>query len=148
MPCERAVYAWRHKHAVFAQMYAIARTSWTHSKVEEIIGIAADGSDDYITKENEDGSTYEALNPENISRSRLVVDTMKWALSKFNKSTFGESSAIDVNLSALPPPDPKELAAEIKSIILSTRQKMLEAAPAGVSEAVYVEIPEDGSDLC
>jgi hypothetical protein len=56
-----------------------------------MLEIADDGTNDYMLSEAEgDGSTAYKLNGENIQRSRLRVDTRKWAASKFKTKKYGD----------------------------------------------------------
>ena len=66
----------------FSDQYELACEARMLYHADELLDIADDSTNDYMEKTNNDGSTYEALNAENIQRSRLRVDTRKWLLSK------------------------------------------------------------------
>ena len=61
-----------------------------HHWADEILDICDDGSNDWIERQNKDGSTYETVNSEVINRSRLRVDTRKWLLSKLMPKKYGD----------------------------------------------------------
>jgi hypothetical protein len=77
-------------NAEFRDQYARAREIQADYWAEEIIEIADDGTNDYIEKENKDGSTYEAVNSEHINRSRLRVDTRKWLMARQAPKKYGD----------------------------------------------------------
>ena len=80
--------------AATQHQYAQARARCMDSWADEIIAIAKDGSKDIIT-EVKDGRTIKRVDHENINRSRLIVDTMKWSMSKLAPRTYGDSLQVD-----------------------------------------------------
>lgn len=90
-PDERTVRRWAldDKHP-FSPQYTRARELGYHKMADDLIEIADDGTNDYVTKSNKDGSTYEALNAEHVQRSRLRVDIRKWLLSKALPKMWGD----------------------------------------------------------
>lgn len=56
---------------------------------EEILDIADDGSNDFMTITKGDTS-YEVENKEWVNRSKLRVDARKWILAKMNPKKYGE----------------------------------------------------------
>ncbi len=63
-----------------------------HDKIfEEILQIADDSSNDYIT----DSEGFEKLNQEHVQRSKLKIDARKWMLGKMNPKKYGEHLKID-----------------------------------------------------
>lgn len=73
----------------FAKQYARAREIQAENMFDEILEIADDGENDYmtITKGNE---TYNVEDREVTNRSRLRVDSRKWYLSKVLPKKFGD----------------------------------------------------------
>ena len=55
-----------------------------------MLDIADDSTNDYMMKQGEDGSEYEALNAEHIQRSRLRIETRKWLSSKLKPKKYGD----------------------------------------------------------
>lgn len=79
---------------LFREQYAQARQALTEHWAEEIIEIADDGSNDYMDRKKEDGSSYETLNSEHINRSRLRVDTRKWLMARMAPRKYGDKVAL------------------------------------------------------
>ena len=92
MPNKGTVLRWviDGEHKEFSDQYAKAREVQAEILADEIFDIADDGSNDYYEKKNTDGSSFVALDAENIGRSRLRVDSRKWYLSKVLPKKFGE----------------------------------------------------------
>jgi hypothetical protein len=74
----------------FLCQYEAAERLRTDELFDEILDIAHDGSNDWLEREDKKGKTYVALNSEAVARSRLRVDTLKWALSKIMPKRFGD----------------------------------------------------------
>lgn len=87
MPPESTVRQWAlDDREGFAAQYARAREIGYHSMADELLEIADDGRNDYITGED----PVPTLNSEHIQRSRLRVDTRKWMLSKVLPKVYGD----------------------------------------------------------
>ena len=76
----------------FSDMYARAREERADLLFERIAAIAEDATGDYVKKE--DGTLV--VDHENIQRSRLRVDTMKWMASKLAPRKYGDRVEHDV----------------------------------------------------
>lgn len=96
MPAKSTVFKWLSlpEYAAFADQYTHAREAQADALVDEIVDISDDGSNDYVTKTNADGSSYEAVNSEHIQRSKLRVDARKWVASKLKPKKYGEKLAL------------------------------------------------------
>jgi disulfide oxidoreductase YuzD len=90
MPSARAVYRWLEEHEAFRQKYARARELQGEYLALQVIAIADDGSADMAVRYREDGSEYQAVDQEHISRSRLRVDARKWLASKLAPKRYGD----------------------------------------------------------
>lgn len=90
MPSERSVRQWasNDKHP-FSPHYARARETGYHKMADELLEIADDGSNDYMTRMRGD-EEIEVVNHDHIARSRLRVDTRKWLLSKALPKIYGD----------------------------------------------------------
>jgi len=76
-------------------MYARARKARAEKLAEDIIQISDDGTNDYMEKLNQKGEFVGyTVNGENIQRSKLRVDTRKWAASKMFPEKFGDKLAL------------------------------------------------------
>lgn len=89
LPSKRVFNEWLDKDLALGIQYARACVGREDSMIEDIIEIADDSSQDYIIKKKSDGQSYKQLNPENIQRAKLMIETRKWALSKMNPKKFG-----------------------------------------------------------
>lgn len=96
MPSKTSVFRWLADNATFRDQYARARELQAETLVDEIVDISDDSTNDYITKTNTDGSTYEQLNSEHIQRARLRVDSRKWLAGKLKPKVYGEKSSVEV----------------------------------------------------
>ncbi len=90
MPSENTVYRWLAEDKEFQKRYARARTISTEAMEQEIIEIIDDGRNDWMERQNADGSTYEVVNHEHIMRSRARVDTRKWIMARRAPKKYGD----------------------------------------------------------
>lgn len=85
MPSESSVYNWLQDNAEFLERYTRARASQAERMLDEIIEIADDTSGD-----TEYGDSGPKPNNEWINRSKLRVETRKWAMSKLAPKKYGD----------------------------------------------------------
>lgn len=95
-PNKATVMRWLREHAEFRDQYAHAREDQAEILADENLDIADDGSNDYVQRENKDGSTYEAVDHDHIARSRLRIDARKWFASKVAPKKYGEKSTTEI----------------------------------------------------
>jgi hypothetical protein len=76
LPTKTSVMRWLGANAEFRDMYACARELQAEHFSEEILEIADDGSGD--------------ADPENVSRSRLRVETRKWLMVRMAPKKYGD----------------------------------------------------------
>jgi len=88
MPANSTVLGWLSdgKHEDFLEQYAHARELQADTLFDEALEIADETSDDWIT--TEDGR--KVLDHEHVQRSRLRVDTRKWAAGKLAPKKYGD----------------------------------------------------------
>ncbi len=79
LPAPQTVYQWRRQFPSFDADYIRARVDQQEAWSDEIVAIADDSSMDTVTKRDPKGREYEAIDHENINRSRLRIDT-RWRL--------------------------------------------------------------------
>lgn len=87
------VYLWLYRSAEFAVLYREAKKSAMLKYLEDTVEIADDDSGDTYQAVNKDGDTYDAPNSANVNRSKLKVETRKWAMSVLSREIFGEKAA-------------------------------------------------------
>lgn len=81
---------WARKNPEFRTQYAQAMEERCERWADEIIEIADDGLNDWVEREKEHGEMHLVFNGEHFQRSRLRVDTRKWALSKLLPKKYGD----------------------------------------------------------
>ncbi len=88
MPDKATILRWLadKKKADFREQYVYAREMQADALFDEALEIADDASDDWT--EDKDGK--KTLDHENIQRSRLRVDTRKWAAGKMAPKKYGD----------------------------------------------------------
>lgn len=90
MPAKTTVMRWLAEHAEFRDQYASAREAQADYYAEEIIEISDDGSNDWMKRQNADGSEVEVENREVLNRSKLRVDTRKWLMARMAPKKYGD----------------------------------------------------------
>lgn len=99
MPHEATVRTWvREDYNGFYTQYTQARELGYHAMADELLEIADDGQNDWMERNADDGSAWEA-NGEHLQRSRLRVDTRKWMLSKVLPKIYGDKVGIEHSIS-------------------------------------------------
>lgn len=86
MPERNTVFRWLEASPAFQRQYARARELQADHYAEEIIEISDDGSRDY--NKDEEGNLI--VDHDHIQRSRLRVDSRKWAASKLAPKKYGD----------------------------------------------------------
>lgn len=91
MPDKSTVFRWLRLHKEFSDQYARAKEESADALFEELLEIADDGTNDWMERQSADGTTGGwQVNGEALQRSRLRVDTRKWALSKLKPKKYGD----------------------------------------------------------
>jgi hypothetical protein len=94
-------FSWIAKDTLLADQYTRACEVRADSLFEEMLDIADDGTNDYITKRASDGTEFEVVNTEHIQRSKLRIETRKWNLSKMNPKKYGDKIDVTTNNESL-----------------------------------------------
>jgi hypothetical protein len=89
MPDKSTVFRWLRIHKEFSDNYANSVEERTLALGEEIIDIADDGTNDYMTITRGDTS-YNVEDREVTNRSKLRVETRKWLMSKMQPKKYGD----------------------------------------------------------
>lgn len=96
MPSTKTILAWMDPQSTtfvdgFLQRYARARETAADHLASEALAIADDPTGDYITRYHAKSDTMVVVpDYENVQRSRLRVDTRKWAAAKFAPHKYGD----------------------------------------------------------
>jgi len=105
MPGMTQVYVWLAKYEDFAKNYARACDERVETLVEKGFDIVDDGTNDYVEDNYDKGKTpgYQ-LNGENIQRSKLRADYIKWYVSRMKPKKYGDKIDMTTNGKDLPTP--------------------------------------------
>lgn len=125
----------------FAGRYTQARELGLDTIADEVFEIADDGSNDWMEKRNQDGSSSWAINGEALGRSRLRFDARRWYLSKLAPKRFGERVAIDAEVKDTTDMTDAQRAARIASLAA-----LAKARKAGQGDEPAAD-EDDASDL-
>ncbi len=82
LPARQTVLSWRRQFAQFDADYLRARVDQMEAWSDDIIEISDDSSMDTVTKRDPKGREFEAVDHENIQRSKLMVNTRQWVMAK------------------------------------------------------------------
>ncbi|MBO3273214.1 hypothetical protein [Hymenobacter defluvii] len=89
MPAKGTILRWARDNASFRDQYTLAREIGDELLAEELLEIADDGTNDYMTITKGD-ATYNVENREVTNRSRMRIDARKWLLSKRLPKKYGD----------------------------------------------------------
>ena len=86
-------YKYKKENPEAEKRYAQSKNTQCELIAYEIIDIADDGTNDFMTVVKGD-EEYEAERKEVVNRSRLRVDSRKWLLSKLVPKKYGDTLAV------------------------------------------------------
>ena len=89
MPSYSTVFEWLRTYNDFSDNYERSTRERTLAMGEEILDIADDGSNDYMTITKGDND-YNVEDREVTNRSKLRVETRKWIMSKMLPKKYGD----------------------------------------------------------
>lgn len=91
MPAASTIFRWLSVHKEFQEQYARAKEAQAEHLAEQILDIADDAQNDWMERKNSDGENIGwQVNGDAIQRSRLMVDSRKWLLSKLLPKKYGD----------------------------------------------------------
>lgn len=94
MPDKSTVFRWLEKHEGFRDQYALARKFQADTYADETIDIADDAGNDWMERNDPNNEGWQ-FNGEAVARSRLRVDTRKWAAGKLNSAKYGDKQTVE-----------------------------------------------------
>lgn len=94
MPDISTIMRWVGKHPEFRAQYAHAKEIQAEYFAEELLDIADDGQNDWMTRKI-GGEDVKVVDQEALQRSRLRVDTRKWLMSKMLPKKYGDKLGIE-----------------------------------------------------
>ena len=135
MPSVSTVWAWERAHAGLSEAIARARLEGYDAIAAECLGIADDGTNDWMEKR--EGGTQ--LNAEHVQRSKLRVWTRLQLLAKWDPKRYGERNAVEVS-------GPGGAPVQVDDSTRSARVAQLMALAAARKEKPVEEPSEDPAD--
>jgi hypothetical protein len=90
MPNWRTVYDWISADEDLAARIAHARDMGFDAIAEDILDIADDGTNDWIERKKQDGSTDTVIDSEHVQRSKLRIETRLKLLAKWSPKKYGD----------------------------------------------------------
>ena len=112
MPDKATVFRWIRTIEEFRNQYTRAKEESADALTDEMLDIADDTELDY-TKTDDSGVR---LNPENIQRSRLKIETRKWLASKLKPKKYGDKQFIETKDTTIDISD-EELKNKVQSLM-------------------------------
>lgn len=94
MPTNTAIFNWINKDRQLLEQYTRAREFQAEMMFDDLLDIADDARNDWMERHGKDDAGWVA-NGEHIQRSRLRVETRKWAASKLLPKKYGDR--LDLN---------------------------------------------------
>lgn len=92
MPAFSTIFKWLTDYPEFSDQYAQANAICAECWFEDILEIADDGRNDWMEIKDKEGACIGwRLNGEHVQRSKLRVDSRKWAVSKMLPKKYGDS---------------------------------------------------------
>lgn len=103
LPSVATFFRWLRERDDLREQYTRAKQESADAMAEDILDIADDGTNDYMTIEK-DGYEREVLNHEALQRSRLRVDTRKFLMAKMKPKVYGDKLDVTTDGKELPAP--------------------------------------------
>lgn len=88
-----SVYLWLKDNTKFSEKYAHARERQADFLADEILDIADDATNDFMTI-RKGNTTYEVENKEWTSRSKLRVEARQWKAGKLAPKVYGNKTTL------------------------------------------------------
>jgi hypothetical protein len=91
MPSISTAFKWLDKHSEFRDNYTQARKEQAETIFEEMIDIADESTNDFMTDEN----GHKKVDQEAMARTRLRIETRKWVLGKMRPKKYSDKLQVD-----------------------------------------------------
>ena len=104
IPSIQTIFNWIRTKEGFVEQYARAKQESADAMADEILDIADDGTNDWMTITMPGGYKKDVENREVVNRSKLRVDTRKWLMSKMKPKVYGEKLDLTSDGKVLPTP--------------------------------------------
>lgn len=94
MPTRQTIMEWIVEDKSIADKYTRAKELQADYMAEEILDIADEGKNDYMTVTRGDND-MEVVDHEHIQRSKLRIESRKWLMSKLKPKAYGDKVSLD-----------------------------------------------------
>lgn len=131
MPSYDTALTWLHHDPLFADMYKNAQRARADALFEETLQIADDGRNDWMQRNDPNNPGWVA-NGEHLARSRLRVETRRWAAGKLNPHRYGDKAIIEG--------DPS------KPVVVSVTHRIVHVTPSETGPVVEHKAASDWDD--
>lgn len=116
MPAASTVFVWLSEDSAFSEQYARAREAQADALFDDILGIADDGTNDWMERKNSDGQNIGWMeNGEALRRSQLRIDARKWMAGKLKPKKYGDKTQMEMTGDA---DNPLQVVTRIERVIV------------------------------
>src|SRR6266700_4174115 len=81
---------WLRRNPTLRWQYDQAFALWCEVTASEMADIASEGTNDWMDRELSSGRIERVVDHENVQRSRLRIDTIKWLMARRNPKRWGD----------------------------------------------------------
>lgn len=139
LPKVSTVLLWLTNNKDFLEQYTRAKEQQADWLAEEMLDIADDGSNDFMTIVKGD-KEYEVENKEVTNRSRLRVDTRKWIASKLKPKKYADRVDLTTGGEKLPTANiinlPTDALKQLEQIITNATSSDNQTDTSGHSQGI------------
>lgn len=115
-PAASTVFVWLSEDEAFSEQYARAREAQADALFDDILGIADDGTNDWMERKNSDGQNIGWMeNGEALRRSQLRIDARKWMAGKLKPKKYGDKTQMEMSGDA---DNPLQVVARIERVVV------------------------------
>ena len=119
LPTYETALQWLLDYSDFAEGYKNAQRARGDVLFEQALDISDNATNDWMARHDPNNPGFN-LNGEHIQRSKLRVDTRKWAAAKLNPNKYGDKIAVEGN------PDRPVVVAVLHKVVNVVRQETYE----------------------
>lgn len=131
LPKYETALAWLSDYPDFADAYSKAQRARSDVLFEEALIVADDARNDWMAR-NDGNNAGWMLNGENINRSKLRVETRKWAAAKLNPSRYADRATMEI---------------DTKPVVVSVTHRIVQIVRQETDAPATIEHDPDDSNL-
>ena len=141
------LFLWLNTHQEFQDLYYSARTTQQEIRADEILEIADNASNDWMTYETKAGRVIQQFNYEHVKRSELRIKSRYWLMERLSPKRYGARISVESkdSLARLPEQDATQRLADAIALIAKVRDRLRDAEEHGeISDADFEDLPDRG----